>query len=152
MTITGTRPLSGWRILVVEDGVDVAMGVTSYLQRRGAYAEIKASMEQALICLRQGSFDLVLMDNALARSGTGAQLALTMAGDEALCRIVRVSYSGSDPAKFLAGMPDNLFNKIIPKGSITTEELVQQLRALLEEHNIARRDVRQGASASSSPE
>ncbi|MCE4557949.1 response regulator transcription factor [Roseateles cellulosilyticus] len=61
------------RLLLVEDNVDVAETLVGYLQRQGFVVDVAATLAIARHAMRDGSFDLILLDRMLP-DGDGVSL------------------------------------------------------------------------------
>jgi CheY-like chemotaxis protein len=110
-TIT-PRALADLRILLVEDNAVNQMLAMSMLQKLGAKADLAADGLEALDCVRQGVYDLILMDMQMPRmDGLSATRAIRALPDIRQPRIVALTANAMDAdreACLDAGMNDFL--------------------------------------------
>lgn len=127
------HPLTGVRILVIEDIAELALDVSDGLRRMGAVAvELKASARQTRNRLQQQPVpDVVLIDHRLVGNETGLDIALWMREQPELRQTMRISYSGTDLATLRANWPDEqVFHRVVSKPAalhILVETIVQAL-------------------------
>src|SRR5512145_993654 len=112
MTNPPQKPLTGLRILVVEDAVSLALGTADWLHELGAMIDVRASVVQAKKRLIEAPFDMVVIDYHLAGSATGTDLAVWMRDHPDLQQIVRVSLSGTEPQHILQCSPTGAYHLV----------------------------------------
>ena len=144
--MTAPLPLSGLRVLVVEDVPEQALAITSTLRREGGASpalEASASMAQKrLLDQSKPAFNLAIIDHQLCGDMDGTRFA-TWLRDEApklrpdLDQIVRISYSTEDRETILAEAPDpDIFHAILNKAIHPVDQIVSELSHVLAAHPI----------------
>jgi CheY-like chemotaxis protein len=153
MSSTTDRPLSGARILIVEDTTELGLQLIHIFQRRGgaAHCDLVASVDEAqelLYSLPPNQIpDIVVIDYNLI-GANGGYLAVWMrehclpGSQPDLHEALRISYSNTAPHTIQARIAELLqrrelppdppaFHAIITKSDQTIDELVRLLGALL---------------------
>jgi len=109
---TSQPGLAGLRILLVEDNPVNQMLAMSMLQKLGAKADLAADGQEALDRVRQGAYDLVLMDMQMPRmdglSATRAIRALAGIRQPRIIALTANAMDGDREACISAGMNDFL--------------------------------------------
>jgi PAS domain S-box-containing protein len=118
--VVNNAPVSGGRVLIVEDRASNARLAESILQRSGAITEIAASGEDGLRRCRQTKFDLILLDLAMPGM-TGLEAAQTLRASDGPNRETPIWATTSDGAPDVevqcleAGMNGYLVKPILPE-------------------------------------
>ena len=140
MNAQANRPLEGLYILIVEDSSVTALNTVRILQERGgATVEITSTLATAKERLEAARFDMIILDHGLGAAQRGTDLALWMMyhTNERIRQILRISYSGAEPATIFQDVPIEAINTIFAAmhtKPIPLKELIILLRDTAERH------------------